>query len=85
MDRRVDSINNDGLIEWLTRQFCVSLIWYARKSEFSRAARTRFDRLINTQNEALRAASPFITAHLFIFVLFVLCLFKSLRLHASKF
>ncbi len=69
MDRRVDSINNDGQLELLTRQFGVSLIWYIRKSEFIRAARTRFVRLINTQNEALRAASPFITAHLFIFVL----------------
>ncbi len=50
MDKRVDSINNDGQLEWLARQFGVSLIWYIRKSGFSRAARTRFIRSIYTQN-----------------------------------
>ncbi len=87
MDRRVDSINNDGHLEWLTRQFGGSLIWDIHKSGFGRAARTRFIRLINTQHEALRAASPFITASLPISLYFVLCnsLFKSLRLRVSKF
>jgi hypothetical protein len=57
MDRRVNSINSDGHLEWLTREFGGSLILCIRKSWFGRAARTRLIRLINTQYGALHSCT----------------------------